>query len=417
MPRAGAALPPRCSPSGPALQPAAALYFALGAEGGRVETIRDTAHWAAGRAGANDWRLITRRLAGMRALGVASRTAAALGMAVPAAEAEQWRRGAMVADFRQARLAAALGEALATLNGAAVPTLLLKGAALASTVYTDGFLGRPMSDLDILVPEEQAAVAYDALRRAGWGEDPAPGRATFYAAHHHLPPLSCPESGALLELHRTALPPGHPFAWHDEVFWNGARAVDVAGVPALVPAAEELLLHAAVHFAWAHELRAVSWMAVRDIAALSRLVDWDRIAALADERRAGTSVYWAVRLAQQLGSAELPAGALCELQPRRWRAVRRMLERHFILDVAPPGPPVTAARLRRACWTLAIAPEASGHGGARPWAAGGARNTASTAPSAALVSGGWGRRIRRVGQELRRGSRWLAWGRGVIFGV
>ncbi len=411
---------PPCPLPGVALRPAAALYFALGARHDQSETAGPAARWAAERLTEGDWRLITRRLAGARALGVASRGAAAFGVRVPAAQAESWRRGAMVADFRQTRLSAALGEALVTLGQAGIPSVLLKGAALASRVYPGGFLDRPMSDLDVLVTPDAAPVAYDALRRAGWNADPGPGRAAFYAAHHHLPPLSCPDSGALLELHRTALPPGHPFAWRDDPFWTGTETVQVAGVAALVPAVEELLLHAAVHFAWSHELRAVSWTAVRDIAVLAPEVDWDRAAALADERRAGTCLYWAARLARRLGHADVPAGALGEIRPPRSRATRVMLERHFVLDLAPPGPPVSTARLRRTCWMLALSPQASGHGAARPWAAGGARAVAAasgTAGAPERPAAGRGRRLfQRLLREVRRGPRWLAWGRAVIIG-
>gem|GEM_PF-4424442 len=53
-----------------------------------------------------------------------------------------------------------------------IPTLFLKGAVLAEAYYHEHGL-RPMSDLDVLVPEERAAEALDLLRKEGWEPEDA----------------------------------------------------------------------------------------------------------------------------------------------------------------------------------------------------------------------------------------------------
>ena len=60
---------------------------------------------------------------------------------------------------------------LDTLAEAGIPAIVLKGAALAGTVYDEPAL-RPMEDFDLLVPRAQFAQAVAVMRGAGWSFDP-----------------------------------------------------------------------------------------------------------------------------------------------------------------------------------------------------------------------------------------------------
>src|SRR5262249_54557182 len=58
-------------------------------------------------------------------------------------------------------------ETLRALEGAGIPTLLLKGIPLALLHYRDEAV-RPMADADVLVPTQAVTGALAVLRRAGW---------------------------------------------------------------------------------------------------------------------------------------------------------------------------------------------------------------------------------------------------------
>ena len=68
---------------------------------------------------------------------------------------EEWRapfeRVAMIGDFTAGYLEQRIGETMAALNATRVDALLLKGAALAVSVY-GSFAERPMGDVDLAVP-------------------------------------------------------------------------------------------------------------------------------------------------------------------------------------------------------------------------------------------------------------------------
>ncbi len=76
--------------------------------------------------------------------------------------------------WRKGQLAVARANRLGQLfAGDAIPTLLIKGLPLALEAYAD--LGsRPMADIDLVVPFEQARPAVERLLQAGWRPAPTP---------------------------------------------------------------------------------------------------------------------------------------------------------------------------------------------------------------------------------------------------
>ncbi len=90
-----------------------------------------------------------------------------------------------------------LDRVLGRLAEAGIPTLALKGAALASTVY-EGIAPRPMVDLDILVPRDQVPQVPEALAPLGL---PGPAWTTR--------PLFCLRGA----LQRRDQPPPRPRRW------------------------------------------------------------------------------------------------------------------------------------------------------------------------------------------------------------
>ena len=90
---------------------------------------------------------------------------------------------------------------LELLETANIPVLVLKGGALAPTVYPQPGL-RPMNDLDLLVPEAAQAEAQHVLERAGF--QPNLEATQPPADHHHLPTLMQQQDGLTVsvEVHR-----------------------------------------------------------------------------------------------------------------------------------------------------------------------------------------------------------------------
>lgn len=276
---------------------------------------------------------------------------------------------ATIAAFRAEHLKARLRETLAVLVREGIEVVLLKGAALATTVYTS-FLDRPMGDLDLLVAPEDAERAHIALRAAGWTWDEATFPRARYAGHHHLPPLDdAAGTGVRLELHTGIAIDGHPFALTLADMRARWRGVPVGDTSACVPCPEHLLLHEAVHFAWSHVLSFGAWRTARDIQlmALSGTVDWDLFVEDTRRHRAETCAYWTLLLSRLLAGASVPDSVLERTRPQIGLLSQRILQRHFVYHLLPIESDWPSQRLRRRMWERAIQPERYGHGARRPW--------------------------------------------------
>jgi hypothetical protein len=143
---------------------------------------------------------------------------------------------------------AAITRALSEAN---VPGVMLKGAYLAGAWYES--LGeREVGDFDILVPEKQIYRAVEALGSLGY--EP-PGAFDYQASrqekeHHHLPPLAREGSPIWIELHWQLVPPEAPYRIDVDGILRRAEVRRFQALECIVPSAEDLLFHVALHAAY-----------------------------------------------------------------------------------------------------------------------------------------------------------------------
>jgi hypothetical protein len=173
-----------------------------------------------------------------------------------------------------------LGRVLRRLAAEGVAVLLLKGAALAETVYHD-IAARPMGDLDLLVHREDVMAAQGALSELGY----APRRTEAFAGvtldfENEVQLLKQGPVDTLVEIHWSLLNSPHyqnrlPMAW----FWETALPVQVEGSAALVLGPEALLLHLCAHLALHHGSSGARWL--HDVAEVVQRfqdrLDWEQL--------------------------------------------------------------------------------------------------------------------------------------------
>ena len=282
-------------------------------------------------------------------------------------DAQPLHRMAMVAEFRMMHLESRLLSAIDTLAAAEIEPVLLKGAALALTVY-GSFVARPMSDVDLLVPRDEALPARDALLAGGWtGTDKTP---EFYEGHQHLQPLiDAQGTGTSLELHTSLFFEGHPFGLTSDDIRSRAEKVVVRGRTVLVPSVHDQLLHLCLHFAWSHMMATGAWRAFRDLDALLRTdrVDWKEFTKLARDARGGSACYWTFRLARTVAGITVPAWVERALAPPEPEFALRRLEQHFTYDLLPTENISPSLWLTYTMWRAGLRPRWSGHGRVYPW--------------------------------------------------
>jgi hypothetical protein len=318
-------------------------------------------------SGGIEWRAVALLAERERMIPVVWRRLRDYSVAMPGELASRFGRRTAVIDFRMATASSLLDKLVLRLDTFNVPSLLLKGAALARSIYPS-FTHRPMNDLDVLVPPDACPDAWNLLHADGWALEAENDNGGFHSNFHHLRPLLDPMgSGIVLELHRSMMPSPGPFTLDDVTVWSEARRVRVGPKYAFIPSPEHQLLHLCVHLAWAHGLETGITRAVRDVATLLSVCDleWETFLELAIGARAATCAYWTLALARTLVSAAVPDTVLASLRPRQPLAMTRALERSYIatgiLGINP------SLFLTHRLWAVGVHPLRSGHRLHRPW--------------------------------------------------
>ena len=213
----------------------------------------------------------------------------------------------------------ALLQAMESLASEGIGAVALKGSALAWTVWP-AQADRAMRDIDLLVAEDNAALAYRTLRAARWeGPDLTESElAAFAERETHFPALLSPE-GVVCELHarvwgRAPLPGMTMPERRDGQVLAHARHSEKVGMA--IPGAHDMLAHLVVHAACSHLLN-VGPLALVDIDlwCARKAIDW--------------SSYW--DSAQSDGTAR--PSALVFALVDRWRRPGFIEETHCPLAV------------------------------------------------------------------------------------
>jgi putative nucleotidyltransferase-like protein len=272
-------------------------------------------------------------------------------------------------QFRMRLLQNRLEESVAALNTAGIEAMLLKGGALASTIY-DSFTDRPMRDIDLLVQPDRADEARALMLDLGWAADPELPGDHSYATHHHLPPLrDTGPSGLRLEIHRALVARGHPFRFREEDIWKEARVAYVGKARSLVMHPAHHAVYIAIHFAWSHMLKSGAWHAFRDLAMLAakNALDWENFLTVARSWGASSCCYWTIQLASVVSDLPVPTEILENLRPRWPGVLHASLQRHLTNGIVSSERVCPSVRLDQTLWELAMLPRRDGHGAIRPW--------------------------------------------------
>ena len=277
------------------------------------------------------------------------------GDLLPPAVAAAWQAAYRYNAQRQLYLAHQLGQALAALNAAGVPVLLLKGAALAHTLYAHP-AGRPFRDLDLLIRPGQTTAAFATLRQLGYTPhhpEPHPGVTRQFENE-----MLWQRPGPIvtyLDLHWQLLDSPHYQARLDSTWlWQTA----VTSTPASLPFAlrhlgpEAQLLHLCAHLLLHHGGQELLWR--NDIAAhlyhTQATLDWDLLLRQAARSDLLLPLQTLLPDLAAQWAAPVPAGVLAQLatcQPTpaeqrifRWRRqanARPVLQRFWYDLASMPG--------------------------------------------------------------------------------
>jgi len=134
------------------------------------------------------------------------------------------------------------------LMGTAIQPILLKGSAYVAEHLLAG-VGRRVSDIDILVPEDQLAETEKMLRQAGWHSEESTSGAydqQYYRRWmHELPPLRHVTRRTLIDVHHRLLPRTSRIRPDHLKMMAGARQIVGSDLMAFSPT--DRFIHSAIH--------------------------------------------------------------------------------------------------------------------------------------------------------------------------
>jgi len=220
---------------------------------------------------------------------------------------------------------------LVRFEAAGIPTLVLKGAAL-STMHYDDMALRPMSDFDILVPEDRGPALVRQFIREGWVPDwphvHAPGADYFFRFRHALD-LSHPQHGTV-DLHWHVLLEA-TYRGADAHFWEGSIPLRIKSVltRALNPA--DQLLHTCLHGYPYNPMPSIRWIADALTILRTATIDWDRLLRVAVDLQVTIPCTEALDFLNREFDAGVPfhvvdSLAACPVSPAGTRFFRRMAD-------------------------------------------------------------------------------------------
>jgi hypothetical protein len=241
---------------------------------------------------------------------------------VPAELRSAWRTAYLRNGMRNALLFQNLATVLDGLARTRIPVIVLKGAALAETIYGNVAL-RPMVDLDLLVRPAQAQAALAVLQELGYATADIEERAGVTLNYENEVALVKPGVvPAAMELHWSLFDsPFYQQRLNLDWFWASARPATIAGRPAQVLGLEAQLLHLSAHVVLHHQGAGMLWL--HDIAELlarqADRVDWNQLLVQAQENDLVLplqQVLQEVTVAWQVSIPHAASARLAALEPR-----------------------------------------------------------------------------------------------------
>ena len=201
---------------------------------------------------------------------------------------------------------AVLRETLQQLSEASVPTIVLKGVALATLVYPSPAL-RPTRKVDLLVRERDAARVEALLKRMRDAPAPAGSGSRDWAQ------TSRSRARTSLVHVCTHIPARMPI----ENFWARARPTQIESMATLVFSPEDLLFHIALDLAFTGQFVGHA-RTLCDIGQTcgryGDAIDWSQVIAEARAYQTVKPLYYGLRWARELVGAGVPSQALAELK-------------------------------------------------------------------------------------------------------
>jgi len=220
---------------------------------------------------------------------------------------------------------------VAALRADGIDMLMLKGVPLLFTYYRNHAV-RPMADIDVLVPVDQARRAMATLARLGWhrietaSDDDLQFRHAMLWRNAH---------GDEIDLHWHGLFETRDAA-ADRDFWSGSRPFDFAGIATRQLDPALMVAHLVVHGMRHNPEPPIRWIAdtMTVLREETNQLDWPRLLAFARRHRLTYRLSLGLDYLATAFSAPVPAEILTQLRASRVSLTERIENTVVLRDQA-----------------------------------------------------------------------------------
>ena len=243
------------------------------------------------------------------------------GVDIPTDVKERLRNSYLRVTAAGALHLAQLERIMKGVQGAGCELIVLKGMTLAEMIYGDLGL-RPLSDVDVLVKEQEWPIISSMLSRHGYrssklGLTALPPKITKYDVQAHIQILSPAET--CLEVQFDLLTLG--IGMRDiEGIWRRARNAVIGSAEILVLSPEDQLLHLVVH-ANRHGCTRLKWLVdIVEIVSHGPAIDWEVLAEIAKRENVNALFYPIIEhTARLLDAPEIMDNVPSSMLPRAYQ--------------------------------------------------------------------------------------------------
>ncbi|MFA6104677.1 MAG: nucleotidyltransferase family protein [Victivallaceae bacterium] len=202
-------------------------------------------------------------------------------------------------------------------NNNGIEHILLKGAALISTVYEDSIC-RTMCDFDILVKDKDGSRAFDLLIKHGYKSIIASSEEADILKegfNQHYPQLK--KTGCLIiELHTYF---SHSYNTNLDEIWSRSKIINIGNLKTRVMSDEDMIIHIALHKFLQHECLDNSLLGLYDISLIIKngQINWNILKLLTykDEYNNSKCLYVALELIRTLLKVNIDSRFLALIKP------------------------------------------------------------------------------------------------------
>lgn len=266
-----------------------------------------------------EWNLLlrqARRESLMARLGILLEDADLLS-SCPETVVETTRAAKAYVDFHHVRIRCEIRRITHALAGIDTDLIFLKGAAYMAARLPLA-RGRRMSDIDILVPQDELAAVEERLLQRGWQHQMLDSYDQRYYREwmHEIPPLRHPEHGIELDIHHALLPLTARVRPDPALLWQASIPVDMAGLRVLAPA--DMVLHSAAHLFYDGEIAG----GLRDLLDLHQMLGgfgreagfWQGLPERAARLELTRPLFYALRYCHHLLGTQIPDEVLAAVE-------------------------------------------------------------------------------------------------------